>query len=208
MYIYASEQVRPYVYMGIHKTTQELYIGYRELNKLPSHVDLFRYRTSSIIVKPKFDEFEWVVLAEFKIGNDAYDFEQQLIFESWGNPLLLNRSCHYKNHKRFKASKGFKKGPQSEEHRSKLSISHIGKKLGPQSPERKELTSKANKGRKLGPSWNSGIKVGPQSKELIERRIAPLKGRKRATIICEHCGKEGEIGNMKRWHGSNCKQAS
>lgn len=90
MYIYTSEKVLPYVYLCIHKTSGEYYIGYREANKVPSHLDLPNYKTSSKIVNPMFNEFQWTILAEFFDGNDAYNFEQNIIREHWKDPLLLN----------------------------------------------------------------------------------------------------------------------
>lgn len=137
MNIYQSTKVRPYVYMGTHKLTKKIYIGYREANTKPSHIDLFDYRTSSRIVNPDFDQYDWYIVAEFNAGNDAYDFEQQLIFEHWDNPLLLNGTCHY-GKQRFKASKGVNKGatpwnkgkiigPNSVEHCKNISAGKTGK---------------------------------------------------------------------------------
>ena len=92
MTIYTSEKVMPYVYMGIHKVTGEFYIGSRTTPKqcLPSHQDIHKYRTSSKKVKPIFDEFDWVIVAEFLDPVSAYEFEQNLIYENWNNPLRLN----------------------------------------------------------------------------------------------------------------------
>ena len=143
MNIYPSTKALPYVYMGIHKITGQIYIGYREINSNPSHIDLFNYRTSSNIVKPHFDDYDWHIIAEFFKGDAAYDFEQELIFKNWSNPLLLNKNCHH-GKRRFKASKGISKpegfgamvrerqlgklkGPQSEQHRKKISNSLTGK---------------------------------------------------------------------------------
>lgn len=102
MTIYTSEKVMPYVYMGIHKHTGEFYIGSRANTKqrLPSHLDLFQYRTSSKYVKPRFDEFNWHIVAECLTPHDAYVLEQQLIYEQWNNPLSLNYSCFH-NGKQF-----------------------------------------------------------------------------------------------------------
>ena len=55
----------PYVYRLDHPTTGEFYIGYRSANKKPSHLDLPEYKTSSKIVNPRFEEFNWIILAEF-----------------------------------------------------------------------------------------------------------------------------------------------
>ena len=97
MNIYTSEKVVPYVYMGTHRVTGEFYIGSRA-NKnqtLPSHQDIYKYRTSSKKVKPIFDEFDWIIVAEFFDPQSAYDFEQELIYKLWNNPLIINGSCFY-----------------------------------------------------------------------------------------------------------------
>lgn len=95
--IYASEKVLPYVYICIHKVTKHYYIGSRTNSQLkyPSHIDLPKYKTSSKIVKPIFEEFDWYIIAEFFDRSHAIRLEQDLIKESWGDPLLLNR--HYDN---------------------------------------------------------------------------------------------------------------
>lgn len=43
------------------------------------------------------------ISGEFFNGNDAYDYEQYLIYENWNNPLLINDSC-YHGKLRFKRS--------------------------------------------------------------------------------------------------------
>lgn len=168
MKVYSSSKVKPYVYWCEHKETKEFYIGYHETNKLPSHLDLPKYKTSSKIVKPIFDEFNYWILAEFEIGDDAYDFEQLLIFENWSNSLLLNKSCHYGKKARFKTQKGIKFGPmtieyrkkisktktgitQSDKHRENIGLGNKGKKKGPQSAEHLRKLSLKRKGRKLNP---------------------------------------------------------
>ncbi len=68
--IYTSEKILPYVYKGTHKETGKIYIGVRYASaktrkNLPSHIDLYNYKTSSRIVKPIFDQFDWIIVAEF-----------------------------------------------------------------------------------------------------------------------------------------------
>ncbi len=90
MSIYSSTKVRPYVYYCVHNITGHYYFGYRENNikvNLPSNLDFPLYRTSSIVVKHDFENYSWHIVAEFEFGKDAYDFEQQLIYENWENPL-------------------------------------------------------------------------------------------------------------------------
>lgn len=149
MNIYASTQVRPYVYICVHKETGEFYIGFREKNKLPSHLDLPTYRTSSKKIKPIFDQFNWQVLAEFFDGNAAYDCEQFLIHENWGNDLLLNKACFYNHKRRFKGDPtGIKRAPFSEEHLKKLSEAHIGQRKDTKLTDiHKQKIGESNKGK-------------------------------------------------------------
>ena len=120
--IYTSEKALPYVYRLDNPTTGEFYIGYREANKIPSHLDLPKYKTSATEVKKNFGIFVWKILAEFPEGNDAYDYEQLSIFEEWDNPLLLNESC-YHNKGKFKNT-----SPHSQKTKDKISLSLTGKK--------------------------------------------------------------------------------
>jgi hypothetical protein len=162
-----SPRILPYVYQGIHKSTGEIYFGYREWNvKLnrPSYIDLVVYKTSSKIVNPKFDELEWHIVAECFDGAFAYNLEQQLIWENWNNPLLLNKVCHYNNIKRFKggAKKGVKKseehknnmrkpkGPQSAIHIANNVAANKGKHSTPKTEEHKRKIGVGNKGKLTG----------------------------------------------------------
>lgn len=85
--------LKPYVYQGIHPVTEEFYFGYRSRNTRPASDDLgIHYFTSSKYVKPRFAEFDWIVLREFETKSNAHEFEQGLIRQHWGNPLMMNRS--------------------------------------------------------------------------------------------------------------------
>lgn len=131
MNIYTSSQSRPYVYICTHKQNKSFYIGFRQRNVAlgrTSDKDLPLYKTSSKIVRSKFDEFDWQILAEFTDGNAAYDFEQLLIHENWDNPLLLNQSCHFNNTARMKFDRTGKRDHQ--ETRLKKSLA----KRGPKNP--------------------------------------------------------------------------
>lgn len=94
-YRYHSTKSAPYVYKCVNIETGQFYIGYRRNNKVPSDQDFPSYRTSSGEIKQNFNLYEWNIIAEFFSGDDAYDFEQKLIYENWGNPLLLNKSCFF-----------------------------------------------------------------------------------------------------------------
>jgi len=97
--------------MGINRITGEIYIGYREINvKLnrPSHIDFPLYKTSSDEINDfNFNDYDWIIVAEFFTGDDAYDHEQLMIYEEWNNPLLVNRVC-YHGKTRFKNRPGYK----------------------------------------------------------------------------------------------------
>jgi hypothetical protein len=87
----------PYVYICTHKVTKQFYIGVRLANKVSSELDLgIIYKTSSKIVKPIFEEFDYKVYAEFFEEDYAWEFEQKFIGLNKNNPLMLNIS-HYKN---------------------------------------------------------------------------------------------------------------
>lgn len=120
--IYTSEKVLPYVYKVTHKTTEQFYIGYRESNKVPSHLDLPKYKTSSKNIFSLFDEFSYTIIAEFFNGSDAYDYEQKLIYDNWNDPLILNKNCRH-NGKQFRLSH------HTEETKNKISKSRYGMKF-------------------------------------------------------------------------------
>lgn len=115
--------ILPYVYWLTHKESKQFYIGYREANKLPSDQDILIYQTSSCKIKEmKFENFNFIIVAEFFKGDDAYDFEQRLIEENIINPLCLNK--HYTKHgkKKFGFNKGTKGHKLSEETKNKLRL--------------------------------------------------------------------------------------
>lgn len=197
MNIYASTKVSPYVYICTHKTTGKFYIGYREKNNLPSNIDLPTYKTSSKIVKPDFENYDWLIIAEFYNGDDAYDFEQHQIFANWSNPLLINKQYRLPTGK-----KQFKSGNKgkllTEETKRKLSIAHTGKKRRPLTTEQKAAMRIAQLNRKpksdaeklsisnkISKS-NTGRTLGPQSAAHIAKLVQSRTGR---AITDEHKNK-------------------
>jgi predicted nucleic acid-binding protein len=50
-------------------------------------------------------------------------------------------------------------------------------------------------------------KIGqrPKSDSFKQKMSQRMKGIKRPTVMCEHCGKECVLCNYNRWHGDNCK---
>lgn len=138
----SNPHIYPYVYKCTHKKTGEYYIGARYGKiKLPAEQDLPLYKTSSKVVKPRFDEFDWFIIAEFFSGEDAYWFEQDIIKENWKHPLLLNKRYHDSQR-----GLAFKAPKMTEERKIKIGLSNSGK---PRSPEWRAIISKYHKGKSL-----------------------------------------------------------
>ena len=95
--MFIIQPVSPYVYQGIHKETNEIYFGVRygnvRLSRSPEEDFGITYFTSSRFVKPRFEEFEWTILAYFVDKEDALKFEEKLIRDNWDNPLLINKQA-------------------------------------------------------------------------------------------------------------------
>lgn len=223
-----STKVCPYVYQCTHLGTGKFYIGYREVNTTPSYIDLPNYKTSSKEIKETFDNYEWKIIAEFISGNDAYDFEQNLIAENWNNPLLLNKQYRLTTgEKRFKARKGI---PKTEQHKIKLSLSKKGKPGRIQTAEEKEKRSVNQLARGgYGPKthseetklkmsliatgkskpWNSVPKSEEFKKAQSLRQTGKIRGPNKKVlerIVCLHCNKTVASNNYPQHHGDNCKQ--
>jgi 5-methylcytosine-specific restriction endonuclease McrA len=95
-----------------------------------------------------------------------------------------------------------------------------GKKMGPMSEEAKLKKSAALKGRKKSDAAKENMKAAQalRSKDSYVRpgykhRQATLDKIKKAAqnrprLTCPHCGLEGAVSGMKRYHFANCKAAS
>jgi len=84
----------PYVYKVTNRVTKKFYIGMRSANKVVAEQDLgIYYFTSSKHVKNNFSEYDSEIIAYFVDQLSAFEFENGLIKEYWGDPLLLNK--HY-----------------------------------------------------------------------------------------------------------------
>jgi len=153
MNIYSSKSM-PYVYMCIHKETKKFYIGYRCANtnhNRPSHLDFPKYKSSCQEIKHNFEEYDWVIIAEFFDSDSAYDYEQLLISENWHDPLLMNESCFY-------LKKRFKSKPLTTEHKNSISIAQSK----PKTDSHKKKLSKAN----IGNHWYNNGTISVQRKNV------------------------------------------
>jgi len=197
---FESTKVQPYVYKCTHRITGEFYIGYRENHKLPSSVDLPIYKTSSKKVRPIFSEFDWQIIAEFFNSNDALDFEQELIYSHWNNPLLLNEMCHY-GHRRFKG--GVKKGniPWNKGMLMSQNFKNMRSRMQTGSTQTAETRAK----RVASLIGKNKGKHHPQSAESNLKRSITMTGKPKKKVMCPHCFQIGGISTMHRWHFENCK---
>ena len=201
MTIYSSNKAAPYVYICTNKETNQFYIGYRMANvklNTPSHLDLPEYKTSSTTVRSDWENYTWTIIAEFFDSGHAYSFEQQLIFDNWKNPLLLNG--HYNlGENQFRVSgpsplKG-KPSPKKGIPTGKKGIPS-GRKGIPNGPNGKKGIPS---GRKGIPSGRKGIPTGKKGNPSgKQQNPAP-------EVECPHCGLVGRGGNMNRYHFDNCK---
>lgn len=179
--------------MCVHKITGHFYIGYREANikhNITSDIDLPLYRTSSKIVNPSFEQYDWKILAEFFDSQDAFVFEQNLIKENWNNPLLLNRQYRIGENRHFRNY-----GEKSLETRQKLSVANTGKK---HTEETRRKMSQMRSGKKKTPmSEDTKRKISESRKgmkfteEHKEKLSSSKKGKKR-TFSQEHRKKLSE----------------
>lgn len=166
--IYSSEKSLPYTYFGFNYLTGEFYFGYRKENtnvNRPSHLDLgVKYFTSSQYIKPRFNEFYWIILAEFLKWEDAYDFEQQLIAENISNPKCLNK--HYTKNGKLRFS------PSGKTKETDESIAKTAAKLTGRTKEN-------DPGRKLAGEKISAALTGrtKETHPYIEEKAKKLRGR-------------------------------
>ena len=177
---FPSTKVKAYVYFGINRLTKEYYFGYREGNvtkNRTSNIDLPMYKTSSKNVRGVYNDFDWQILAEFTNGDDAFSFEQTLIKDNWGDPLLLNKQYRTPDGiKKFKSNNGYWKGktkpPEVNAKVSAALMGHPGAWTGKtQSQEIRDKRSKSMIGKN---TWMSGR---PRSKDAKLKTSQSLIGK-------------------------------
>lgn len=190
--------ILPYVYKLENTKSGEFYYGFRKANKVSSSDDLgIVYKTSSKYVKPRFNEFKAIVIAEFFDEKDAFWFEQELIKENWRDPKSLNKKyinnngqaifCGQKNtiEQRAKISAKLKGIPKSLDHRKNSSDAQKGKKL-----------SEEHKAKLRKPKTVTSKRLEADSKIGFEFKC----NRK---ISCIYCHKETALNYFSRH--INCK---
>jgi len=107
--------------------------------------------------------------------------------------------------------------PMSEEAREKIRQSKLGKA---RDEETKRKISESKKGTQVGENnpmygkthsnetrrkQSEAAKRRKYSAETIEKRAAKIRGKKRPTRTCPHCGSTVAVNTYARWHGANCR---
>jgi hypothetical protein len=220
MNLFTSEKVLPYVYLCTHKISTHFYIGYRGSNKQPSHLDLPKYKTSSKTVKPNFDEYDWIILAEFFDAKDAFIFEQNIIQEHIKDPLCLNKFVNKKfvfinkklTEKHKKAISNSQKGKsKSKKHCANLSKNHadVSGKNNPMYGISRHGKENPFYGKHHSDETKIKLKSWHRTEEIKQKMRKPknstenMKGPKTSSQ-CPYCKKIGSSNNMKRFHFEKC----
>lgn len=89
-----------------------------------------------------------------------------------------------------------RKNPFTEEHKENLARANRERVFTEEEIERCRQLGYANRGRKQP----------PRSDEYRKAMSDLYKGKPRPKTVCPHCGKEGGVGGMQKWHFDNCKQ--
>lgn len=183
----------PYTYYLINTITGEKYYGVRYANNCNPSELWVTYFSSSKYVKALIelyglDSFKHEIRKTFNSPKEARDWEEKVLrrLNVLNSDIWLNRNI---------CGKYLKEGPQSKEHKEKrLAKYKEYLKLHPRklSEETKKKISKSSKGK---------------SKPFSEKHIQSLKCHvnNQSVVNCPHCGKSGQLTNMKRWHFDRCK---
>jgi hypothetical protein len=215
-------EIPAYVYKHTNKQTKEFYFGSRcynvRLNVMPE-IDFPKYVCSSEIKKliiENVDEWESEIIETFYGENkkeDCFWYEQELIKQFWGNPLLLNKQ--YKDFE--KGSKVFlsngvcseftkekislknKGSKRSDEAKLKMSIAKIGKKRSEAVKKQMSETRKGRTHRQESKDKVRDSKLGkPRDQETKDKISKTLTGKPRYETLkeCYICGRKMRGSNL------------
>lgn len=198
-----------YVYEIVQCNTGKSYIGARQSKICPTDDLGVKYFSSSLdkdFIRDQKDNpsnYEYRVLREFISRQDAIDYEIELHnkFDVASNDKYINRAKQ--------TSTGWDRTGTSHTAETKSMIAD--KATGRNSPM---------KGKELSVAWRDNLSknhadftgdknpnFGNKWSSMQKMRVSEIhKNRKRVT--CPHCGKEGDVSNMTRWHFNNCKEQS
>ena len=185
----------PYTYFLFNKITGQKYYGVRYANNCTPEELWCTYFSSSKYVKELLethgkDSFEYEVRKTFKTAHEARSWEERVLrkLDILNNDIWLNKNV---------CGKFLKEGPQSKEHKEK----RLAKIRGVNHPFYGKTGTFA--GKKHTEESLQKMKVPKKNKDNMK-----FNQNNSTRVSCPHCGKEGQLTNMKRWHFSNCKTQS
>ena len=168
-----------YVYKILFENGK-FYYGYRGADD-PTADFLVRYTSSSKIVKKLISEgvvYSGEIIKTFDAQHNALDYEQQLIYENFSNPLIINRACRFgvngfgllTSDAKTKIRKESKARWADPEYRQRLSETH--KKRWAENPELREKQISRMKG-KARPEHSAKMKGRTLSDEAKQNLRKP-----------------------------------
>lgn len=125
---------------------------------------------------------------------------RDIFVEKYGYDLgnrLYDESRMEAGRKTSKKLKGVKK---TEEHKKNLSLSKLDfyeNETPEEKEKRREYISQYMR--------NANIQRSDEYKKKMSETIKSVSHKIHKKVQCEHCGKEMNPTNLKRWHGDNCK---
>lgn len=201
----SGDRPLPYVYRLTHRETGRFYIGYRSRNVILGRHhsrDLgVRYFTSCReIKKENFAEYNAVVIEESETAAQAFEREQALIEENWGNPLLINQFKQKVVHAEAKFQYR-----HSENTKRRIAAANTGKE---RTKEHCRNISKAKRGiqaKNKGKTWTQQQREKMEGRTYSSQAIANFStGQKRRFEGSEegkrlnHLGSEGRSRTRSR----------
>jgi group I intron endonuclease len=208
--------------------TSSVYVGYTKKTaeqRFKEHMSLYRrknqkYKIGRAVNKYGPENFFVESLYQTKCRKHAGEIEDQFILE------------HNSINSGYNIARGgqggcivlYKENPDYKKICAKMSIAqqrnksflrenaiknHENKTIGmynkKHSPETKEKMSISSAWKQKSDDHLERIKISYRKTISAPDYIHPNTGRVQTKIKCEHCSKETDMGNFKRWHGNNCK---
>jgi len=192
-----------YVYRVKNNITGQFYYGYRYRNQklgiAPENDLWLKYFTSSNRIKNDIkiygkESFTAEIIYKNTDSVKCWQQEQIAIQREWSNPLLLNGKYHDPDNPEIEIFR--RVNLLTEASRQKMSAAGRGR---PKTEEHRKKIAAANTGNVGSKQKRMKISAARKIKGATNKGMSPLK------YTCPHCGASVSNGNLKRWHGKNCK---